>query len=383
MRPARENYTAFMIAGLVLTLALVGAFAVYSWRETNRLALAAEELTSESIQRGGEIYQSQCSACHGSQGEGGIGPALNNRAVLKNTLDSVFFSVIRSGVPGTQMPAWSVDYGGPLTDEGVREVVAFMRAWEPTAPEIQPVVFMPDAGRGAVLFSSTCAICHGEGGAGTEHAPRLNDPQRLAALSDEWYRAVIRNGRPAKGMPTWGTVLSPNQIEDIVTLIAAWRTGTPVSPEFSVPDLLASALYGLDQQDPASASLQIERARSVVVGAPQDVLDTAGRLIDSGDLAGAIQTLEALLAQWPLGDPAKGAEVYSASCAACHGVQGAGGIGLPLNPSPFVQSQSNADLLAFLQAGRPGTAMAGYLDILPETDLANVIAFLRLWQPQP
>jgi mono/diheme cytochrome c family protein len=383
MRPARENYTAFMIAGLVLTLALVGAFAVYSWRETNRLALAAEELTSESIQRGGEIYQSQCSACHGSQGEGGIGPALNNRAVLKNTLDSVFFSVIRSGVPGTQMPAWSVDYGGPLTDEGVREVVAFMRAWEPTAPEIQPVVFMPDAGRGAVLFSSTCAICHGESGAGTEHAPRLNDPQRLAALSDEWYRAVIRNGRPAKGMPTWGTVLSPNQIEDIVTLIAAWRTGTPVSPEFSVPDLLASALYGLDQQDPASASLQIERARSVVVGAPQDVLDTAGRLIDSGDLAGAIQTLEALLDQWPLGDPAKGAEVYSASCAACHGVQGAGGIGLPLNPSPFVQFQSNADLLAFLQAGRPGTAMAGYLDILPETDLADVIAFLRLWQPQP
>jgi mono/diheme cytochrome c family protein len=278
------------------------------------------------------------------------------------------------------MPAWSVDYGGPLTDEGVREVVAFLRAWEPTAPEIQPEVFLPDAGRGAVLFSSTCAICHGESGAGSERAPRLHDSERLAALSDDWYRAVIRNGRPAKGMPTWGTVLSPDQIEDIVTLIAAWRAGTPVSPEFSVPDLLDSALYALNQQDPASAGLHIERARSVAVGAPLDVLDTASRLVESGDLAGAIQTLDALQAQWPLGDPAKGAQVYSASCAACHGVQGGGGIGLPLNPSPFVQSQSNADMLAFLQAGRPGTAMASYQDILPETDLADVIAFLRLWQ---
>jgi mono/diheme cytochrome c family protein len=383
MHRLRENYMSFMTAGLILTLVLVGIIAVYSWRESSRLAQAAAALTSEHVQRGAATYQGQCAACHGDQGQGGVGPALNNRTVLKNTLDNVFFSVIRSGVPGTQMPAWSVDYGGPLTDEGVREVVAFLRAWEPTAPEIQAPVFVPDAGRGAVLFSSTCAICHGEQGAGTERAPRLNDPQRLSTLSDDWYRGVIRNGRPAKGMPTWGTVLSPNQIEDLVALIAAWRTGTPVSPEFSVPDVLASAIYALNQGDPASAGLQIEHARSAAVGAAVDVLDSASSQIASGDLSGALQTLTALQAQWPLGDPAQGAAVYSASCAACHGVQGGGGIGLPLNPSQFIQSQSNADLLAFLLAGRPGTAMAGFKDRLAETDLANVIAFLRLWQPQP
>jgi cytochrome c oxidase cbb3-type subunit 3 len=383
MHRMRENYTPYMIAGLALTLVLVGAIAVYSWRESSRLARAAEDLTSENVQRGAASYQAQCSACHGVQGEGGVGPALNNRTVLKNTLDSVFFSVIRSGVPGTQMPAWSVDYGGPLTDEGVRELVAFLRSWEPTAPEIQAATFVPDAGRGAVLFSSTCAICHGEKGAGTERAPRLNDPERLKALSDDWYRAVIRNGRPAKGMPTWGTVLSPNQIEDLVAMISAWRAGTPVTPEFSVPDLLASAVYSLNQGDPASARLQVEHARSVAVGASLDVLDSASSQIDSGDLGGALKTLTVLQEQWPLGDPAQGAAVYSTNCAACHGVQGGGGIGLPLNPSQFIQSQSNADLLSFLQAGRPGTAMAGFKDRLPETDLANVIAFLRLWQPEP
>jgi len=381
MYRTRENYTSFLIAGLSLTLVLIGAVAIYSYRESSRLALAAEELTSESVQRGGETYQAQCSACHGDKGQGGVGPALNNRTVLKNTLNSVFFSVIRSGVPGTQMPAWSVDYGGPLTDEGVRDVVAFLRAWEPTAPEIKAPAFVPDANRGAVLFASTCAICHGENGAGSERAPRLNDPARLKALSDDWYRAVIRNGRPAKGMPTWGTVLAPDQIEDLVALVAAWRAGTPVSPNFSVPELLVSALYALDQGDLDSASLEIEHARTVATGAALDVLDNASRQIDSGDLTGAAQALTALQDQWPLGDPAKGAAVYSANCAACHGVQGAGGIGFPLNPSPFVQSQTNADLLAFIQTGRSGTAMAGFKDRLSETDLADVIAFLRLWQP--
>lgn len=383
MRQMRENYTAFLIAGLALTLILVGAIAVYTWRESARLVRAAAALTSENVQRGASTYQAQCAACHGTQGEGGVGPALNNRTVLKNTLDSVFFSVIRSGVPGTKMPAWSVDYGGPLTDEGVREVVAFLRAWEPTAPEIKPAVFVPDAGRGAVLFASTCAICHGDQGAGTERAPRLNDPGRLKALSDDWYRGVIRNGRPAKGMPTWGTVLSPEQIEDLVALIAAWRAGTPVSPEFSVPDLLGSAVYSLNQGDSASARLQIEHARSVASGASLDMLDTARSQIDSGDLGGAMQTLTALQKQWPLGDSALGAAVYSGNCAVCHGVQGGGGIGKQLNPSQFIQSQTNADLLAFIETGRPGTAMAGFKGRLTETDLANVIAFLRLWQPQP
>lgn len=383
MYRVRENYTSLVIAGLTLTLVLVGLIAAYSLSESSRLVQAAASLTSENVQRGAATFQAQCSACHGARGEGGVGPALNNRTLLKNTLDSVFFSIIRSGVPGTQMPAWSVDFGGPLTDEGVRELVAFLRSWEPTAPEIQAATFVPDAGRGAVLFSSTCAICHGEQGAGTERAPRLNDPKRLNALSDDWYRAVIRNGRPAKGMPTWGTVLSPNQIEDLVAMIAAWRNGSPITPEFSIPDLLASAVYSLNHDDPASARLQIEHARSVVVGPGTDILDSASSQIDSGDFGGALETLTALQEQWPLGEAAHGALVYSANCSACHGVQGGGGIGLPLNPSQFIQSQSNVSLLAFLQTGRPGTAMAGFKGRLPETDLADVIAFLRLWQPQP
>jgi len=380
MKETKEDYGRYLAAGLLLTILVLAGLTYYWVNESPRLARAADNFTQERVDRGQALYSQQCVSCHGVQGEGGVGPALNNRTVLKNTLDNVFFSVIRSGVPNTQMPAWSVDYGGPLTDEDIRDVVAFLRAWEPTAPEIEPVVFVPDAQRGALLFSSTCAICHGENGAGTERAPRLNNPERLGALADDWYRATIRNGRPAKGMPTWGTVLSPNQIDDLVALIDDWRSGVSVQPAFSVTQLLDAAAFSLREGDKPSAKLQIERALSIVRGPGVEILNNAVSQLDNGDLAGAISTIQALREQWPLGDATRGAETYSVSCAPCHGVQGEGGIGKPLHSNAFIQSQTNSELVDFILAGRPGTAMAGFKDRLDEEEIANAIAFLRLWQ---
>ncbi len=380
MKDANEDYGRYLVVGLLLSLLVLAGLTFYWTGESPRLARAAENFTRERVDRGQTLYSQQCVSCHGTQGEGGVGPALNNRQLLKNTLDNVFFSVIRSGVPNTQMPAWSVDYGGPLTDEDIWDVVAFIRAWEPTAPEIELSVFAPDPARGALLFSSTCAICHGENGAGTDRAPRLNDPQRLQALADDWYRATIRNGRPAKGMPTWGTVLSPNQIDDLVALIDDWRTGVAVQPAFSVMQLLDAAFFSLQEGDKPSAKLQIERALSIIQDPGAEILKNAVSQIDSGDLAGANSTIHSLREQWPLGDAAIGVEIYSTSCAPCHGVQGEGGIGKPLHANAFIQSQTNSELVDFILAGRPGTSMAGFKDRLDEGEIANVIAFLRLWQ---
>jgi len=376
-----ENYGRYLTIGLLLTLLMISGLTYYWLGESSRLAIAAEDFTNERVTRGQVVYNEQCASCHGEQGEGGIGPALNDRLVLKNTLDTVFFSVVRSGVPGTQMPAWSVDFGGPLTDEDVRDVVAFIRAWEPTAPEIQPVVFEPDAARGALLFASTCAICHGENGMGGDQAPAINDAERLTSLPDDWYRGVIRYGRPAKGMPTWGTVLSPNQVEDLLALIGAWREGADVQPEFSVTNLLENAIFALSQDDAESAALQINRALAIAQGAGAEVLRNAAAQLVSGDHTGALVTLQALHDQWPMGNATVGASVYSTYCAPCHGTQGEGGIGVALQPNEFIQTHNNAELVEFILAGRPGTAMASFKGRLAETEIADVIAFLRLWQP--
>lgn len=378
----QESYSRLLSVGVLLSVLLMAGLSVYWLGDSSRLASAAGRLLDGRVARGGETFASQCVACHGANGEGGVGPALNSKTLLKNTPDAIFFSVIRSGVPNTQMPSWSVDFGGPLTDEDIRDVVAYVRAWEPTAPEITVKVAVPDPALGAVLFASTCAICHGEGGKGgvREGVPALNDPARLAKFDDAWYRSVIANGRPAKGMPTWGTVLSPAQLEDLVALIGAWRQGQQVAPSFTVTDLLGRALFALTQNDPASAKLQAGRALGLTSGASAEVLRNALAQIEAGDSEGARATLQALSDQWPLGDAASGAALYSANCLVCHGPQGEGGIGKPLHPSAYVQSQNNSELVKFIGEGRAGTAMAGFTGRLSEAEMADLVAFLREWQ---
>ena len=381
MTERKEDYTWQIVIGLVFTLLVIVGLALYALGEPERLALAQEQFVAHRVERGSGIYDEQCASCHGAQGEGGVGPALNDRELLKSTHDDVFFSLVRSGVPGTQMPAWSVDFGGPLTDEDARDVVAFMRAWEPTAPVIEEVVLEPDPSRGALLFSNTCEVCHGENGLGTDEAPAINDPDRLGVLDDDWYRGVIRNGRPAQGMPTWGTVLSPVQVDDLVALIGAWREGAEVQPDFSVTDLLDSAIFSLEGGDVASAVLHVNRAMTVAQGAGLEMLRGAASQLASGDEIGSLATLVTIRDMWPIGDATVGAAVYSTYCSPCHGPQGEGGVGPALQPNDFIQSLNNPDLEEFLRVGRPDTAMTGFGDRLTDSEIADLIAFMRLWQP--
>ncbi len=293
--PAREDYTGLVALGLGLALVMLVGLGLYWLGDAPRLEAAAASLRQDRIQRGGEIYTGQCAGCHGLQGEGGVGPALQDRAVLKNTPDEIFFSVIRSGVPNTQMPSWSVDFGGPLTDEDIHDVVALIRSWEATAPEISPAAAQADPEQGALLFSSTCALCHGENGlGGREGVPALNDLDRLSRFDDDWYRGVIANGRPAKGMPTWGTVLAPDQIEDLVALLAAWREGQQVQPAFSLAALLEQARFALSQNDPGSARIQLDRALQISTGVTAAALRRAAEQIESGDLGAAEETLDGI-----------------------------------------------------------------------------------------
>lgn len=379
-----ENYDRYLIVGLVLSVLILVGISFNFISENNRMATASAVFYGKQISHGREIYSEQCSTCHGFQGEGGVGPALNNKSLLKNTLDNVLFSVVRSGVPSTQMPAWSVDFGGPLTDEDIRSVVAFIRLWEPSAPEILPEEFVPSAERGAMLFTSTCETCHGANGLGIDGNDTINDLARLSSLDNDWYRGVIRNGRPASGMPTWGTVLSPHQIEDLIALIDAWRNGEQVVPAFNVTNLIDSSIYALTENDPNSAEMHIDRALVIADGGAVKQLKAANDLLVSGDYAGALLTLKTLKEQWPIGDPDLGAETFAALCKVCHGGDGEGGGGgvFPqLHPNDFIQSKTNADLITFIQEGRPGTAMTGFSNRMNADEIANVVAFLRQWQP--
>ena len=89
------------------------------------------------------------------------------------------------------------------------------------------------------------------------------------------------------------------------------------------------------------------------------------------------------------GDPVAGADVYKATCAACHGgdLAGIDGLGLPLAPSDFVTSQSESDLAEFITVGRPADDPANTTGLmmppkggnpaLGDQDMMDVSAYLQ------
>jgi len=374
MRP-QENHTPFVATGFGLTLAILAIFQIYLWREPGRIQAVEAADLSRAQAAGSELYADNCAACHGEGGEGNVGPALNSRTLLKTTADDTFFSLIRTGVPGTVMPAWGQTYGGPFTDQQAAQLVAFIRAWEATAPEIVPVVIEPDPVRGATIFAETCFICHGENGQGADRAPALNDPAALRDFDNAWYRNTITHGRPAKGMPTWGTVLAPQQIDDVVALIAAWREGQAVMPLISMRRHLRSALFAVQQFDEADALFHLKAALAQASESEAKDIQAMMDSLGQKDWAGAQARLLTFLPPEEIGQ-----ELFVINCAACHGVEGRGGLGKNLRDNKFIQSQSDDELSAFILAGRKGTAMDGFEGIVAPEDLIYIITLIRTWQ---
>ncbi len=231
---AKENYTPYITAALVLTLAILASFQLYIFGEPARISGVEAHDHTTAVSVGEALFKKNCTLCHGDNGEGTTGrPSLNDKNFLSIANDDTIFSIISSGVPNTEMPAWNQSHGGPLTDEDVRQLVAFIRAWEPGAPDRRATPLAGDSGRGKALFSNVCSACHGANGVGTDRAPAINDPAQLSQFDDAWYADAIKKGLPSKGMPTWGTVLSPQQIADVLAYIDTWRPSA--TPSASTP----------------------------------------------------------------------------------------------------------------------------------------------------
>lgn len=372
---SNENFTPHILAAFLLTLGILAAFQVYLWKEPLRIQQNEVQDRQATVQEGKKSFAEACTSCHGLRGQGGIGPALNSKEFLKTTSNELVFSLIRTGVPGTPMPAWGQAFGGPFTDEQAMQVTAFIRSWEPTAPQIVKAAATPDPVRGAAIFSETCSICHGKNGVGTVHAPALNDPKRLSALDDTWYRNTIAHGRPAKGMPTWGTVLSPAEINDVVALISAWRVGKTIVPNVSITSLLTNALFAIRDFDIPDTLFYLKAAQAAGQTEEAGKIQTIIPLVEKNHLFEAQSLLVALLPPEEMGKA-----TFSANCAACHGSDGTGGIGPNLHANSFVKSKTADELVQFVLAGRKGTPMDGFKGILGEEEIRNVVTLIMGWQ---
>ena len=87
--------------------------------------------------RAGErLFASICSGCHGKTGQGGEGPALNNRVLLDSATDTYLVETIGNGRRGTAMPGFLMPstVRPTLAQDEIESVVAFLRTWAGDVP---------------------------------------------------------------------------------------------------------------------------------------------------------------------------------------------------------------------------------------------------------
>jgi mono/diheme cytochrome c family protein len=185
------------------------------------------------ITRGSQIYDANCAVCHGAEGQGRVGVNLSNDWPA---IDPTAFTraVIEQGVSGTPMTPWSQQYGGPLDEQEIEDVVAFVTSLSggrsdmaPTATPfpVTPVPTVPgstgDPTAGKALFITNCAMCHGEDGQGRSGASL---DQGFASINPQQFvRATVAQGIDNTAMPAWsqgfGGPLTEGEIDDISAYI--------------------------------------------------------------------------------------------------------------------------------------------------------------------
>lgn len=219
-----------------------------------------------------KLFKQNCAGCHGTNGELGPAPPLNDPLFRAIVPEKELESVLNRGRRGTPMPAFARENGGVLTvaqiqvlvneikgipykinKEGKGETakIEVVRAAEGDAPRwgspAQSVEGVPPyrtpevkpggagAGRekpGAKVFARACAGCHGDEGRGGKEGA-INNTAFLNLISAQALRRLVITGRPDLGMPRYDqnagrldfTELTSQEIADVVELLADWRQG--------------------------------------------------------------------------------------------------------------------------------------------------------------
>ncbi|MGA3240452.1 MAG: c-type cytochrome [Bryobacteraceae bacterium] len=184
------------------------------------------------------LYRENCSGCHGADGKGGASIALRDPVFLAIADDATIRKVAAGGVSGTQMLPFAQSKGGMLTDEQIGVLVQGIRAWvQADVPRADvPRDGLPpyaaqspgDPQRGAAVYATFCAHCHGPNGQGGKGGSSIADGAYLSLVSDQYLRTIVIAGRPELGAPDWrgdmtGRAMSAVEISDVVAWLASQR----------------------------------------------------------------------------------------------------------------------------------------------------------------
>jgi len=153
---------------------------------------AARTPAAVDVAQGKNLYDTNCSTCHGVDARGEDGP--NLRGVPAALGDAAVENIIRRGIPGTAMAGIYT-----ISDAGAANIVAYLRTLNTSSVDAGPSIGDPQKGE-AVFQSSGCSACHmiaGQGGSIGPELTRIGAMRGPASLKERLLD-------PAANLPTTG-----------------------------------------------------------------------------------------------------------------------------------------------------------------------------------
>ena len=239
------------------------------WPDTAQTSTPPRPLAAADaadLAEGKRLYNAQCALCHGIDGSGGYGPSLLRPTFVRAADDAGLVTIVSAGIPGL-MP----DFGRANGVRRTWQLAAFVRSLNRAGTERAT----GDPQNGLAIYQKRgCASCHVISGAGRALGPDLSDigvrrglgylkqsivepaarvPEghvvvsarqksgtsvRGVRVSEDAFWVHIRDtsGRlhafrigdltelqreaGASLMPSYGTVLSPSDLDDVVAYLA-------------------------------------------------------------------------------------------------------------------------------------------------------------------
>lgn len=260
---------------VLLVISSIGPL-VYWLNEPSRQAGAVAEFDAKAVERGRVLFlptdspehgaKFGCASCHGLDGSGGAtdytltdadekvrtvtwaAPPVDT-ALLKFSPEEVK-TILVYGRANTPMPAWGIEGGGPLNDQQITDLVAYLDSIKLTKEQArkreadlyaaqQKADGASAADEGETLFKTSCARCHTDGWSygepeemgGGAFGPNLTGGLTKRQFPDEKvmhefitngseygkpYGTRGQGGNEGGGMPGFGQVLTAEQIQAII-----------------------------------------------------------------------------------------------------------------------------------------------------------------------
>lgn len=401
-----ESIEGRILVGISMFVAIMILIGWVAINEEARMQSFVEQQTGRAIERGAELFASNCATCHGNDGLGigGRAPALNNPHLFGYNPLGVFNDVVVNANRNLnslieevdRLNTEAADTVSPPSDERLTEILTSIDELDSEISDYEAEIETASVDRDAVVAQLGNAIARGL-------YPRLspdNNPPDPADLTtylvangtrlnqvgwtgslDDYIVTTLIHGRPgsgnvwpnSEGMAAWsqlaGGPLRQDQIEDITAYILNWDKGD----NWSIADYFAVQQFGKPLADGSLPS-------GPVVPKAGDNVEEIFATFESESI---------------VGDVASGERIYNGvlGCSGCH----AGGAAAPETAGTWTRVL-NERLAEPQFAGytgeqylvesivRPGDYVVdGYTNAMPQTfgdqlthqQLADIVEYLK------